>query len=149
MPVTSLAAQSVIRSTPNLSMVKSTPFPIIDKAKQNVMEKMIDFIISDGPANRFAMICHSCFGHNGMALQEEFEYTAFKCAFCMTFNPARKIRPKPKSLSPMRRDSSSSMDLTKPTKEDSDSDDSTSSDDAETGIMMSYECLNNNVWLKL
>lgn len=28
-----------------------------------------------------------------MALEEEFEYLAFRCAFCATFNPARKGRP--------------------------------------------------------
>lgn len=81
------------------SIVKKTPFPVIDARKQNVMEKMMDFIISDGPSNRFAMICSSCCGHNGMALQEDFEYVAFKCAFCATLNPARKIRPKAQGLS--------------------------------------------------
>ena len=28
-----------------------------------------------------------------MALQEEYEYAAFRCAFCNFFNPARKCRP--------------------------------------------------------
>lgn len=82
---------------------QKTPFPVIDQRKQNVMEKMMDFIISDGPSNRFAMICSSCCGHNGMALQEDFEYVAFKCAFCGHLNPARKIRPKARGLSPDRR----------------------------------------------
>ena len=82
---------------------QKTPFPVIDQRKQNVMEKMMDFIISDGPSNRFAMICNSCCGHNGMALQEEFEYVAFKCAFCGVLNPARKLRPKARGLSPERR----------------------------------------------
>lgn len=82
---------------------QKTPFPVIDTRKQNVMEKMMDFIISDGPSNRFAMICVSCCGHNGMALQEDFEYVAFKCAFCATLNPARKMRPKARGLSPERR----------------------------------------------
>lgn len=81
------------------SIVKKTPFPVIDARKQNIMEKMMDFIISDGPSNRFAMICSSCCGHNGMALQEDFEYVSFKCAFCSTMNPARKIRPKAQGLS--------------------------------------------------
>ena len=29
----------------------------------------------------------------GMALQEEYEYAAFRCAFCNFFNPAKKLRP--------------------------------------------------------
>lgn len=28
-----------------------------------------------------------------MALQEEFEYSAFRCAFCNALNPSRKSRP--------------------------------------------------------
>lgn len=94
-------------ATPGLPQLnfstQKTPFPVIDTRKQNVMEKMMDFIISDGPSNRFAMICNGCCGHNGMALQEDFEYVAFKCAFCATLNPARKMRPKARGLSPERK----------------------------------------------
>ncbi|PIK60688.1 hypothetical protein BSL78_02380 [Apostichopus japonicus] len=43
--------------------------------------------------NRFALICKHCYSHNGMALQEEFEYLAFRCPYCGTFNPSRKTRP--------------------------------------------------------
>lgn len=28
-----------------------------------------------------------------MVSQEEYEYSAFKCAFCQALNPAKKIRP--------------------------------------------------------
>lgn len=28
-----------------------------------------------------------------MALPEEYEYAAFRCAFCNYFNPAKKLRP--------------------------------------------------------
>lgn len=28
-----------------------------------------------------------------MVSQEEYEYSAFKCAFCKALNPAKKIRP--------------------------------------------------------
>lgn len=90
----------VAQNTPGMGGGRTTPFPIIDTRKQNVMEKMIDFIISDGPTNRFAMICNNCFGHNGMALQEEFEYVSFRCAFCGHMNGARKMRPKARGLSP-------------------------------------------------
>lgn len=30
---------------------------------------------------------------SGMVSQEEYEYSAFKCAFCKALNPAKKIRP--------------------------------------------------------
>ncbi|KAF0027797.1 hypothetical protein F2P81_020538 [Scophthalmus maximus] len=42
---------------------------------------------------RYALICQQCFSHNGMALKEEFEYLAFRCAYCYFLNPARKTRP--------------------------------------------------------
>ncbi|NXA13461.1 LNP protein, partial [Sapayoa aenigma] len=43
--------------------------------------------------SRYALICQQCFSHNGMALKEEFEYIAFRCAYCFFLNPARKTRP--------------------------------------------------------
>lgn len=42
-----------------------TPFPIIDQNKKGVLEKMVDFLIGDGPNSLFAMICKECYGHNG------------------------------------------------------------------------------------
>lgn len=42
---------------------------------------------------RYALICSNCNGHNGMAMPAEFEYLAFQCYICGTFNPARKLRP--------------------------------------------------------
>lgn len=44
---------------------KRTPYPIIDNAQKTVVDKMVDYLIGDGPANRFAMICQQCFKHNG------------------------------------------------------------------------------------
>jgi len=34
----------------------------------------MEYLIGDGPQNRFALICAECQSHNGMALREEFEY---------------------------------------------------------------------------
>lgn len=70
-----------------------TPFPIIDFNNKGVLEKMVDYLIGDGPSNRFAMICKQCNKHNGMAFEEEFYYSTFNCAYCNTVNPARKLRP--------------------------------------------------------
>uniref|UniRef100_A0A2M4ASJ5 Endoplasmic reticulum junction formation protein lunapark n=2 Tax=Anopheles triannulatus TaxID=58253 RepID=A0A2M4ASJ5_9DIPT len=72
---------------------RRTPFPIINHNDKSVVEKMVDYLVGDGPNNRFAMICSECFMHNGMALKEEYEFTAFRCAFCGLFNPAKKQRP--------------------------------------------------------
>ncbi|XP_058058573.1 endoplasmic reticulum junction formation protein lunapark-B [Anopheles bellator] len=78
---------------------RRTPFPIINQNAKGVVEKMVDYLVGDGPSHRFAMICSECYMHNGMALKEEYEYTAFRCAFCGTFNPAKKQRPMAPRLS--------------------------------------------------
>lgn len=70
-----------------------TPFPIMNHQNKGVLEKMVDYIIGDGPQSRFAMICKQCFSHNGMALEEEYEYMTFRCAYCNFLNPSKKSRP--------------------------------------------------------
>ncbi|XP_050077752.1 endoplasmic reticulum junction formation protein lunapark-B [Anopheles maculipalpis] len=77
----------------NNSAYRRTPFPIINQSEKGVLEKMVDYLVGDGPTNRFAMICGECCMHNGMVLKEEYEYTAFRCAFCNALNPSKKQRP--------------------------------------------------------
>uniref|UniRef100_A0A182XZW4 Endoplasmic reticulum junction formation protein lunapark n=1 Tax=Anopheles stephensi TaxID=30069 RepID=A0A182XZW4_ANOST len=77
----------------NNAVYRRTPFPIINQSEKGVLEKMVDYLVGDGPTNRFAMICAECCMHNGMVLKEEYEYTAFRCAFCNALNPAKKQRP--------------------------------------------------------
>jgi endoplasmic reticulum junction formation protein lunapark len=38
----------------------------------------MEYLIGDGPQNRYALICAQCQSHNGMALREEFEYIGKK-----------------------------------------------------------------------
>lgn len=45
--------------------MKRTPYPLIDSSQKSVVDKMVDYLIGDGPSNRFAMICQNCFKHNG------------------------------------------------------------------------------------
>lgn len=61
--------------------------------ERGAMDKVIEYLVGDGPQNRYALICQQCLSHNGMALKEEFEYIAFRCAYCYFLNPARKTRP--------------------------------------------------------
>ncbi|KAI6176664.1 Endoplasmic reticulum junction formation protein lunapark [Aphelenchoides bicaudatus] len=56
------------------------------------IDKIIDYIIGDGPSNRFALICNQCRTHNGMALKEEFSGISFICFNCGLFNPARESK---------------------------------------------------------
>ncbi|XP_072539712.1 endoplasmic reticulum junction formation protein lunapark-B isoform X2 [Salminus brasiliensis] len=66
--------------------------PILPRERSSV-DRVIEYLVGDGPQNRYALICQQCFSHNGMALKEEFEYLSFRCAYCYFMNPARKTRP--------------------------------------------------------
>ncbi|KAG7273005.1 hypothetical protein CRUP_011889 [Coryphaenoides rupestris] len=66
--------------------------PILPR-ERGAVDRVVEYLVGDGPQNRYALICQQCFSHNGMALKEEFEYLAFRCAYCYFMNPARKTRP--------------------------------------------------------
>lgn len=66
--------------------------PILPR-ERGALDRIVEYLVGDGPQNRYALICQQCFSHNGMALKEEFEYIAFRCAYCFFLNPARKMRP--------------------------------------------------------
>ncbi|XP_073162035.1 endoplasmic reticulum junction formation protein lunapark isoform X6 [Lepidochelys kempii] len=66
--------------------------PILPRDR-GALDRVVEYLVGDGPQNRYALICQQCFSHNGMALKEEFEYIAFRCAYCFFLNPARKTRP--------------------------------------------------------
>jgi len=65
----------------------------IPPAERSVVERMVDYMLSDGPGSRYALICFQCKRHNGMARQDEFDYISYCCAYCGFFNPARRARP--------------------------------------------------------
>lgn len=65
------------------------PRPVI-APNRTFFDKLLDFVIGEGPNNRYALICKSCHFHNGMALKEEFEFICFRCAYCLFYNEARK-----------------------------------------------------------
>lgn len=66
--------------------------PILPQ-NRSVVEKMVDYMFNDGPANRFALICSQCCSHNGMARPEDFEFISYICAYCAHFNPSSKTKP--------------------------------------------------------
>jgi endoplasmic reticulum junction formation protein lunapark len=53
---------------------KRTPYPIINQNDKTVLEKMVDYLIGDGPNNRFAMICKECHGHNGERINFRYKW---------------------------------------------------------------------------
>jgi hypothetical protein len=49
------------------------PRPVLSQHR-TVIDRLVDYLVGDGPSNRYALICRQCEFHNGMALKEEFEY---------------------------------------------------------------------------
>lgn len=62
---------ATLRSIPSSSFVHgpvNTPMPLpraILPRERSVLDKMVDYLIGDGPSNRYALICKQCCGHNG------------------------------------------------------------------------------------
>lgn len=54
------------------------PRPILPQ-QRSYLDRLVEYLVGDGPTNRYALICHQCDSHNGMALKEEFEYFGKLC----------------------------------------------------------------------
>lgn len=102
------------------------PRPILPR-ERGVMDRLLEYLVGDGPQNRYALICKNCFSHNGMALKEEFEYVDFRCCYCYAVNPAKKKRPLAPRIEPHR-----PLNLPQPTEsQDENSDNETDDEDDE------------------
>ncbi|KAJ8685824.1 hypothetical protein QAD02_021617, partial [Eretmocerus hayati] len=49
------------------------PRPILPQ-NRTYIDRLMEYVVGDGPNNRYALVCRLCRSHNGMALKEEFEY---------------------------------------------------------------------------
>ncbi|XP_034550516.1 endoplasmic reticulum junction formation protein lunapark-A [Notolabrus celidotus] len=105
-PERSLSAMAAQQSLMRRPVTPGTPVPGVGMhppgpplarpvfpRERGAMDRVIEYLVGDGPQNRYALICQQCVSHNGMALKEEFEYVAFRCAYCFFLNPARRTRP--------------------------------------------------------
>lgn len=43
--------------------------------ERGAFDRVLDYIVKDGPENRMALICRRCGAHNGLCLQDEFDFT--------------------------------------------------------------------------
>lgn len=78
----------------NFEQVRGPPLPRpILPRDRSTMDRVLEYLVGDGPQNRYALICRFCHSHNGMALKEEFEYLSFRCCYCYQMNMAKKQRP--------------------------------------------------------
>lgn len=49
------------------------PRPVLPR-ERGYFDRFVEYLVGDGPANRFALVCRQCESHNGMALKDEFPY---------------------------------------------------------------------------
>ena len=49
------------------------PRPVLPR-ERGYLDRFVEYLVGDGPANRFALVCRQCESHNGMALKDEFPY---------------------------------------------------------------------------
>jgi hypothetical protein len=73
----------VAMNLPPRPIMPARPFVPPNRSR---VDKILDFLVGDGPSNRYALICRRCSSHNGMALKEEFEFISFNCCYCSFFN---------------------------------------------------------------
>jgi hypothetical protein len=85
------------------------PRPVLPR-ERGYMDRVVEYLVGDGPSNRYALICKQCQSHNGMALKEEFQYIAYRCCYCFYWNPARKQKPVAPKLQPPPVNTQSSTD---------------------------------------
>lgn len=78
--------------------IQPMPRPVLPR-ERTFVDRLVDYLVGDGPSNRYALICRQCQSHNGMALKEEFEFVAFRCCYCFQWNPPRNQHPPPPRLS--------------------------------------------------
>uniref|UniRef100_A0A8C5N8N6 Endoplasmic reticulum junction formation protein lunapark n=1 Tax=Gouania willdenowi TaxID=441366 RepID=A0A8C5N8N6_GOUWI len=93
----SLIRKPVTSGTPVPGVGMHPPGPHLSRPvlprERGAFDRVLEYLVGAGPQNRYALVCQQCLSHNGMALKEEFEYIAFRCAYCYFLNPARKTRP--------------------------------------------------------
>ena len=60
--------------------------PILPR-ERSAIDKVVEYLVGDGPQHRYALICRHCSSHNGMAFKEEFEYLSKYRVLVSTVEP--------------------------------------------------------------
>ncbi|KAF5383871.1 hypothetical protein D9757_007431 [Collybiopsis confluens] len=69
----------------------ATPSPPQPPRKQ-WLDKIVDVVLGDDDAARFALICEKCFSHNGLVKESVWEDTQYVCPKCKHFNPSKRSK---------------------------------------------------------
>ncbi|XP_043285047.1 endoplasmic reticulum junction formation protein lunapark-B isoform X4 [Venturia canescens] len=124
-------ALTVSNPSANASMGSPLPRPILPQ-QRSYLDRLVEYLVGDGPSNRYALICQMCESHNGMALKEEFEFFGFRCCYCNFWNPARKQKP---SAPRLEDPTSPQLNLQSPKISDLEISSASSSSDSDIEIM--------------
>ncbi|KAI8621401.1 hypothetical protein BC830DRAFT_1094343 [Chytriomyces sp. MP71] len=88
-----LSIESSVRSPPVMIMPNGTPKIQVATAPPGTpssswFDRVMDAVIGDteGPQNKYALICKSCFEHNGLVPPDEYSHIKFKCRSCGFLN---------------------------------------------------------------
>jgi len=56
-------------------------------------DKLIDYVIGEGPEQSTALICQQCKSHNGFVPKDELDFMEFKCRTCEHLNKKKRENP--------------------------------------------------------
>ncbi|TPX58074.1 hypothetical protein PhCBS80983_g03374 [Powellomyces hirtus] len=88
-PVSAMPAQPFLNTPPEWRQQSpsrtASPMGVVSKGW---FDKVIDVMIgeTEGPANKFALICEECFTHNGLVPPQAYSNAKFRCMKCDHFN---------------------------------------------------------------
>ncbi|KIK66209.1 hypothetical protein GYMLUDRAFT_192853 [Collybiopsis luxurians FD-317 M1] len=72
-----------------LNEISSTP---PQPPRKQWLDKIVDVVLGDDDAARFALICEKCFSHNGLVKESVWEDTQYVCPKCKHFNPSKRSK---------------------------------------------------------
>ena len=91
---------------PGAHLQPPTPFRPSESSPQapapvrTKLDKLLDFVLNDGPSNKYALICPGCYGHNGLVQEADLGKLRWKCAMCGRINGPPPPPPPPPSQQP-------------------------------------------------
>lgn len=66
------------------------------RRQRTLVDRVCDYLLADGPSNRYALICQFCYTHNGLVVREDFDLIRYVCCCCGQLNcRADQAQPPP------------------------------------------------------
>jgi len=75
-----------------IQQLSGTPATPPEPPRRQWIDKIVDVVLGDDDAARFALICEKCYSHNGLVKESVWEDTQYVCPQCKHFNPSRRSR---------------------------------------------------------